>query len=153
MSEGSQTHRIRSPFRLAETCLGISLAVICAATTGCATTALGGQNHMQRLADVSAIAGKPAPSFSYLSLNSYEPIGESDVLVFTSPREAWLLHLDGSCRDLDFGMSIRLTSNLGRVSAGQDHVIVRDNSIPCRIQQIRPVDTAVLKRVEHDRNK
>jgi len=126
------------------------LAMLCVALIGCATTP-GNDRDTQRLVEVSAIAGKAVPSFSYLSLNSYEPIGESDLLVFTSPREAWLLHLDGTCRDLDFGQSVELTSNFGRVSAGFDKVIVRDSPMPCRIQQIRPVDTSLLKRIERER--
>ncbi len=128
-----------------------TLAMLCAAGVGCATTATApNPRDAQRLAEVSAIAGKPVSSFHYLSLTSYEPIGESDVLVFTSPRQAWLLHLDGPCRDLDFGPFVGLTSTFGRVSTGFDSVLVRGNPIPCRIEQIRPVDTAELRRAEHE---
>ena len=129
-----------------------TLAMLFVASVGCATTmALPNDRDVQRLAEVSAVAGKPVSSFQYLSLSSYEPIGDSDVLVFTSPRQAWLLHLYGPCRDLDFGAFIGLTSSFGRVSIGFDKVIVRDNPIACPIQQIRPVDTAVLKRAERER--
>jgi hypothetical protein len=128
-----------------------TIGMLCAASTGCATTAPENVRDAQRLAEVSAIAGKPVPWFRYLSLNSYEPIGEGDVLVFTNPRQAWLLHLYGSCRDLDFGPFVGLTSSFGRVSAGIDKVIVRDNPIACLIQEIRPVDTSVLKHVERER--
>ena len=131
---------------------GAALAMLCVATVGCATTmAPPNDRDVQRLAEVSTVAGKPVSSFQYLSLSSYEPIGDSDVLVFTSPRQAWLLHLYGPCRDLDFGAFIGLTSSFGRVSTGFDKVIVRDNPIACPIEQIRPVDTAVLKRVERER--
>ena len=129
-----------------------TLAILCAASVGCATTmALPNDRDVRRLAEVSAVAGTPVSSFHYLSLSSYEPIGDSDVLVFTSPRSAWLLHLYGPCRDLDFGPFIGLTSSFGRVSTGFDKVIVRDNPIPCPIQQIRPVDTAVLRHAERER--
>lgn len=126
--------------------------MLCTAGIGCATTAPVNDRDVKRLAEVSAIAGKPVPWFRYTGLNSYEPIGEDDVLVFTSPREAWLLHLYGTCRDLDFGPFAGLTSSIGRVSAGYDKVIVRGNPIPCLIQEIRPVDPLVLRRVERERS-
>lgn len=126
------------------------LAMSCVALVGCATTRPN-QRDMERLAEVSAIAGQPVSSFHFLSLSSYEPIGESDLLVFTSPRQAWLLHLFGPCRDLDFGPFLGLTSTFNRVSTGFDKVLVRGNPIGCPIQEIRPVDTAVLRRVEHER--
>ena len=130
---------------------GALLVVLCAASVGCATAPSRNDRDTQRLSEVSAVAGKPATSFRYSSLVSYEPIGESDVLVFTSPREAWLLHLYGPCRDLEFGSFVGLTSTFGRVSVGYDKVLVRDNPIPCQIQEIRPVDTAVLRRADHER--
>jgi hypothetical protein len=130
---------------------GALLVILCAASAGCATTSSGNDHDTQRLAEVSAVAGKPGTSFRYSSLVSYEPIGESDVLVFTSPREAWLLHLYGPCRDLEFGSFVGLTSTFGRVAVGYDKVLVRDNTIPCQIQEIRPVDTAVLRRADHER--
>lgn len=126
----------------------VLIALFCITSAGCASTAPYHDRAAQRLVEISAIAGKPVPWFTYLSLNSYEPVGESDVLMFTSPRQAWLLHLYGSCPDLAFGQTVGLTSNLGRVSAGFDQVIVRDSSIPCRIQQIRPVDSSVLRRID-----
>jgi hypothetical protein len=123
--------------------------MLCAiAGVGCATTqpasSVGGS---QRLVEISAIAGKPVSSFRYMGQSQFEPLGLSDLLVFTSPGEAWLLHLDGSCRDLDFGPFLKLTSHMHRVSTMTDSVIVRDNPIPCRIEQIRPVDTAALRNV------
>jgi hypothetical protein len=131
---------------------GAMLALLCASAVGCATTAPSmNAADAKRLADVSAVAGKPVSSFHFMSMSSFEPIGDSDLLVFTSPREAWLLHLDGPCRDLDFGPFLGLTSTFSRVSAGFDKVLVRGNPIACRIEQIRPVDTAVLKRVDRER--
>jgi hypothetical protein len=127
------------------------LAMLCAVGTGCATSPSVNDRDMRRLAEISAIAGSPVTSFRYSSLVSYEPIGENDVLVLTGPRDAWLLHLYGPCRDLEFKSSIGLTSTFGLVSTGFDKVLVRGNPIPCPIQQIRPVDTAVLRRADHER--
>jgi hypothetical protein len=129
-----------------------TLAMLLMTGVGCATAAAPPVNDVvaQRLAEVSAAAGKPVSSFRYMGQTQFEPIGLSDLLVYTNPREAWLLHLDGPCRNLDFGPFLGLTSHMHRVSSGEDKVLVRDNPIPCRIVQIRPVDTTALKHVEKD---
>lgn len=148
----SPPSRIRASARSDTRFRGTALALLCGVTAGCATTPNAPNvRDMQRLADVSAVAGQPVSSFRFFNLSSYEPIGDSDLLVFTNPRDAWLLHLDGHCRDLDFGPFLGLTSTFNRVSARFDKVIVRGNPIGCQIREIRPVDTAVLKRVEKER--
>ncbi len=128
----------------------VTLAMLCALATGCATTpqpqATGAS--AQRLAEVSAVAGEPVTSFRYMDQATFEPIGLSDLLVYTSPREAWLLHLDRECRDLDFGPFLKLTSHMHRVSTLSDSVIVRNHPIPCQIREIRPVNAAALKNAE-----
>ena len=129
--------------------VGIAFVLPCAVAS-CATTQPNVEDA-RRLAEVTAIAGQSVPSFHYMSMSSFEPIGQSDLLVFTSPRSAWLLHLDGTCRNIDFDPFLNLTSTFGRVSSGFDSVIARDNPIPCRIQQIRPVDAALLRRVDRER--
>ena len=120
------------------------------AVAGCATTPPNLEDA-RRLAEVSAIAGAPVTSFRYLSMSSFEPIGDSNLLIFTSPRSAWLLRVDGPCRDLDFDPFLGITSNFGRVSSGFDKVIVRDNPIACRIEQIRPVDAGTLRHIDRER--
>jgi len=127
--------------------------MLCVLATGCASLQAAPHNpaDVQRLAEVRAIAGPPVSSFRFMQMSSFEPIGLADVLVFTTPREAWLLHLDGQCRNLDFDPFVGLTSHMHRVSTLTDSVIVRDNPIPCRIEQIRPVDTSALRRIDREK--
>jgi hypothetical protein len=73
------------------------------------------------------------------------------MLVFTTPKEAWLLHLDAPCRGLDFDPFLGLTSHMHRVSVLTDSVRVRDNPIPCRIVQIRPVNAQTLRRIDREK--
>jgi hypothetical protein len=131
-----------------------ALAMLCIAGAGCATDSPqpaavagtgGGDAVTQRLAEVTAAAGPEVDSFRFERESSFEPIGLRDVLVYVNPRDAWLLHLDGECRNLDFGPFMKLTSHMHRVSTLTDSVIVRDNPIPCMIREIRPVDTAKIK--------
>jgi len=105
----------------------------------------------QRLAEVTAIAGPTVNSFRFWRMSSFEPIGLSHMMVFTTPRDAWLLQLDGPCRGLDFGPFMGVTSHMHMVSAGIDTVRVRDNPIPCRIMEIRPVDTARLRHIDNEK--
>jgi hypothetical protein len=139
-------------FRNAARC-GATMAIVCALAAGCSTLRAAPPNaaDVQRLAEVSAIAGPPVMSFRFMRMSSFEPIGLADVLIFTTPREAWLLHLDGQCRNLDFDPFVGLTSHMHHVSTLTDSVIVRDNPIPCRIEQIRPVDASALRRIDRER--
>ena len=134
-----------------------TLALLCLAATACATTGEtpvagggvgGGDAVSDRLSQVTAAAGQPVSSFRYERMSSYEVIGLSDVLVYTRPTEAWLLHLDGECHNIDFGPFLRLTSHMHRVSTLTDSVVVKDNPVPCMIRQIRPVDTAKIAAVQ-----
>ncbi len=106
---------------------------------------------VKRLAEVDAIAGSPVNSFRFMRMSSFEPIGLQHLLVFTTPHDAWLLRLDAPCRLLDFGPFMGITSHMHLVMAGVDSVRVRDNPIPCRIEQIRPVDALRLRHVDRER--
>ncbi|HEY2345940.1 MAG TPA: DUF6491 family protein [Xanthomonadaceae bacterium] len=129
-------------------------AIACVLAAGCSATLKDRPPDpavVQRLAEVRAIAGPPVDSFWYEPVSSFEPIGDANLLIFTSPRHAWLLQLDGSCRELDFDPFIAVTSQMNRVTARFDSVRVRHNPIPCQIMEIRPVDAAVLRRVDREK--
>jgi len=110
------------------------------------------QDDSAKLALYRSHAGAPVQSFHFFGrLDSWTPLGDSAVAVWTRPREAWLLELDGTCNDLDFTPFIGLTSSAGTVSARFDKVLVRHTggiNLPCIIQSIRPLDVAALKAAE-----
>jgi len=89
-------------------------------------------------------AGAPVQSFHYFSLWSWEPLSDEQLAVYTRSNEAWLLDLDGKCRNLQFTNHIGLTSSVSEVSARFDRVITGQADAPCFIKQIRPVDVAKL---------
>jgi len=93
----------------------------------------------------AAAAGEPVNSFRFISLYSWEALGDRQVVVYTRPTQAWLLDLGGGCPDLDIGNSLGLTSDFNRVQVGFDKVIPGRSGFPCRISQIRPIDMAKLK--------
>ena len=99
----------------------------------------------QRQAAYQSAAGAPVNSFRLLTpLWSWEPLGTDQVVVYTKPKEAWLLDVPG-CSELPFANVIGLTSNLDQVSVHFDKVLTGRGFVPCTIQGIRPVDMARLK--------
>lgn len=122
------------------------------ATLAVATALVGctevGKNYTARVDArqqvYAAAAGAPVDGFHYFSLWSWEPLGEKQLAVYTRPNEAWLLDLDGNCRNLPFTNHIGLTSSASEVSAKFDRVLTGPADAPCIIKQIRPVDLAKL---------
>lgn len=125
-------------------------SVTLAMLTGCATGAR--LSDADRLALYRANAGAPVQSFRYFGrINGWTPLGDSALAVTTRPSEGYLLELTGSCPDLEYTHTIRISNQFGRVHARFDHVHVVDRNsfnIPCRIEQIRPVDTSALREAE-----
>lgn len=123
-----------------------------AALSGCASS--NNLSRAEQLGVYEAAAGEPVASFSYLgSINSWVPVGDRHIAVWTRPSEAFLLGFDASCPDIDTTPVISLTSQGSRVYAGFDKVMVHNHSsmqIPCRIREIRPLDTARLKAAEKE---
>jgi hypothetical protein len=103
------------------------------------------QRQQQREAAYAAAAGAPVPSFRFFNLWSWEPLGDSALVVYTRPSQAWLLDLDGSCQNLEFTQAIGLTSNTGEVSARFDKVLTGRRYPPCTIMRIRPVNVKQLR--------
>jgi hypothetical protein len=101
--------------------------------------------RLQARQQVYAVAaGAPVNSFHYVGLWSWEPLSDRQLAVYTQPNEAWLLDLDGSCRNLQFTNHIGLTSGASEVAAKFDRVLTGPRDAPCIIKQIRPVDIAKL---------
>ncbi len=103
------------------------------------------QRISERQAAYAAAAGAPVRNFRFFTLYSWEPLGDSQVAIYTRPNDAWLLDLGGGCPDISFVNTIGLTSNLNQVMVGFDKVLTGRNNFPCTISQIRPVDVKSLK--------
>lgn len=98
------------------------------------------QKTAASLAAYTAASGAEVSSFSmHRALYSWQALGDQAVVVYTQPKQAYLLDIS-LCPDLPYAASIRLTSNMDRVSSGFDKVMVNGAQIPCMIQHIRPVD-------------
>ena len=132
------------------------LTAACAAMlalTACATGARLGD--AEKLALYRSHAGAPVDNFSYFGrINGWTPLGDSALVVWTKPSEAWLLELAGPCPELQYTPAICLTSNMGRVYARFDQVQVRGMvggpNMPCHIASIRPLDLKAVRASEKE---
>lgn len=123
--------------------------------TACASTPR--QTDAEKLALYRSHAGAPVMDFQYFgSINGWGPIGDSALVVWTRPSQAYLLELFGPCTDLDYAPAISLSNSMGRVSSRFDSVNVLGGGgnstmrIPCRIEIIRPLDVKALKQAQQD---
>lgn len=114
----------------------------------------GGLRDAEKLELYRAHAGEPVGSFNFFGrLNGWAPLGDGALAVWTKPNEGWLLELTGPCPDLGFTQTIGLTSNMNRVYARFDKVLVRSTgsiNVPCHIQTIRPLNVKAIKASEQE---
>jgi hypothetical protein len=110
---------------------------------GCASVQ-NDRHRGERQAAYQAAAGAPVASFTFSSLYSWEPLSETQLVIYTRPTQAWLLDLFG-CQSLLFSDGIGLTSNLNQVSVNFDKVLPQRGDVPCTISRIRPVDVKGMR--------
>ncbi|KAF1692899.1 DUF6491 family protein [Pseudoxanthomonas koreensis] len=111
----------------------------------------------ERLAFYEAHAGEPVRSFRLFGrINSWTRVNNSTLVVWTRPSEAWLLDLN-TCPDLQFATSISISHFSNTVTARFDTVTPRGpgtgrtGQMPCRIMQIRPLDTTASNQTSDER--
>lgn len=103
-----------------------------------------------------AYAGPPVDRMTWLGrYDGWHPLGGDELVVWTTPFDAYLIKVLPPCVDLPFANSIGLTSTARTVSARFDFVLVHAPGQPrgrafefrCPISEIRPVD---YRRMRHD---
>lgn len=95
-------------------------------------------------------AGAPVKQFTWIGqYNGWTPIGTNELVVWTTPFQAYLLKVAPPCDNLQFVNRIGLTSTANTVYARFDAVKV-DHGWRCPIQEIRPVD---YRRMQQDMRK
>lgn len=128
----------------------LSILALTALLPACATSGL---SDAQKLDLYRAHAGTPVKDFqSFGTFSGWTPLGDHALTVWTRPNRAYLLDLTGPCPDLGFAPAISLSNQMGNVSARFDYVTVHGTGglthIPCRIQEIRPLDVKGLKEAQ-----
>ena len=133
-----------------------SKPVLCLAAVlalgACASTPDG--READRLALYRAHAGAAVDSFPYFRpMTEWASLGRNALAVWTSPSKAWLLDVT-DCPDLEWAHAIRLSDSMSRVSARFDYVTplgTATGAVPCRIEQIRPLDVQGIREAERAR--
>lgn len=114
------------------------LLPVMATLTACSGIPLKERQDAQR-ARYESYAGAPVESFTWLGrYDSWQSIGTNEVVVWTTPFQAYLIKVAPPCDNLQFANRIGLTSTASTVSARFDFVKV--GRWRCPIQEIRPVD-------------
>jgi Family of unknown function (DUF6491) len=115
--------------------LAVALTVLLAACAGTSQRAKDQELPQQYL----KYAGAPVDHFNYLGrYDDWRALSDTQLVVWTSLNNAYLLTVREPCINLQFTQRIGLTSTAGTVSNRLDSVLVdRD---PCQITEIRPID-------------
>jgi hypothetical protein len=105
--------------------------------------------QQQALARYSAYAGPPIESFTWLGhFYSWEPLSRNQLVVFTTPSDAYLVKIWPPC-DMRFVFdTIGLTTTASTVYARMDAVLVHTDPtgpLRCPIDEIRKVDYQRLR--------
>jgi len=112
--------------------------------TACSSIPLKQRQDEQR-SRYLAYAGAPIDQFTWLGrYDSWTPIGTNELVVWTTPFQAYLLRVAPPCDNLEFVNHIGLTSTSNTVSAKFDFVKV-GRTWRCPIQEIRPIDYSRMR--------
>lgn len=98
------------------------------------------------LARYQAVAGAPVASMPFLRMDSWEALDDEYLVVWTNPRQAFLLRVWPNCSWLVSSPTIALTSSVNRIDARFDKVLVPHHE-QCPIAEIRPLDLIAYKRL------
>lgn len=117
----------------------VSVLTAVTALAACTSGIPKHQGQAQERERYAAYAGEPLDKMVWLGrFDSWESIGANQLVVFTTPSDAFLLTVTPPCNDLPFVNSIALSSTGGAVYARLDSVKVK--RWHCPIAEIRKVD-------------
>ncbi len=114
--------------------LGIALMAFVA--TACAS-GLQRSKDEGPLSRYDGYIGQPIRGFTAMNTQSWTPVSRDQLIIWTSMNDAWLIKVAGSCPDLQFSNSVRVTSSVSEITKFDSVLVGRDR---CPIQEIRPID-------------
>ncbi len=117
--------------------------------SGCATTGGGiERSKADRLLDrYEPYLGEPVKSFTALQKDSWQPISRTQLVLWTTINDAYLITVTGNCHQLPFAQTVGVTSTTSAITTF-DSVIVRGDR--CPITQIQPIDVRRMRADRHD---
>jgi len=118
-----------------------ALTALLAHLSGCVTTTPPRAGNAQPVPNpYTPYAGQPIREFTWLGgFYSWDAVSSDELVVFTTPSDAYLLRVWSTCENLRFIIHpIGLTTTSGTVRAGLD--AVRTGRMSCPIEEIRRID-------------
>lgn len=88
-------------------------------------------------------AGPPVNEVRFFRLDSWEVVGRYQVVIYTTPWEAYLTTVTGPCGELGWVNRIGVTSTVGTLSKFE--AVVLPDHTRCPILELRPVDVKALR--------
>ena len=126
--------------------IALLLTALTLAFSATAAVAKEGTRDATRLAKYEAHAGTPVKNFPYRDPVGWEVVDDEHILLTVRPKEVYLMRVTGLCIKNHRGApAMAISSQAGRVSAGFDRITTGER-MSCRIEEIRPVDMAALKK-------
>jgi hypothetical protein len=122
----------------------VTVSCVAGLLVACADGIPRQDSQLQTRERYAAYAGEPIDRFTWLGrYYSWESLGNNQLVLHTTPNDAYLLTVSPPCNDLNFAQAIGLTSTGNTVTVRLDSVRVKRWS--CPIAQIRPVDAARMR--------
>jgi hypothetical protein len=121
--------------------------ILAAAALASACASPGGLSRSEeKLTQYEPYVGEPVSSFTAFRQHSWEPISRTQLVLWTSINDAYLLTVANNCPNMMFTNAVSVTSTGSGIST-LDHVIIKGDR--CPITQIQPID---VRRMRDDRN-
>jgi len=125
-------------------CPAAAVLLLACTLAACASTAPHADGQAAQRSRYTAYAGPPIDRFTWLGrYDSWNYLGNNQLVIFTTPSDAYLITVTPPCTDLPFVQGIGLTSTAGTVSARLDSVLVK--GWRCQIAEIRQVDYSRMR--------
>jgi hypothetical protein len=122
----------------------LALALMAFVATACASSLQRGKDEGP-LSRYDGYIGEPIRGFTFMRTDSWTPVDRDQLIIWTGINDAWLIKIAGSCPDLQFTNSVRVTSTVSEITKFDSVLVGRDR---CPITEIRPID---IRRWKADR--
>jgi hypothetical protein len=113
-----------------------ALALVAAVASGCAS-GLSRSSGDRVLERYESYIGEPIRGFTAFRMQSWQPVSRTQLILWTSTNDAYLLTVSNNCPELMFTDSVQVTSTASGISTLDQ---VRVGGDRCPIEKIQPID-------------
>ena len=121
----------------------ILLATASLLLSACATDPSQPSRADTRRSQYESVAGEPVDKIRAVNIYGWTDIDREQLVLWTRPKEAWLLDLYAPCVGLEFTAKIGISNFGNSIYAGSDAIVAWHDR--CRIKTIRPIDYTALR--------